>query len=221
MGNQLTRRSQLIRVFGILSTLAALAGCTGKVRYPNYYLLNVAAPPAANDSSKPILGSLAVREFSAPQFLRQGPIAYKPSPEQLEFYNYHRWAMDPRRVVTNAVIQRVQSRGIFRSVDPFDDHENPDCLVTGSVDHLEEVDRGSSVSIEVGLSARLVSLRTGEVLWQGASSRTAKLEQRSVPGIVAEMSQAMGDAVEELVSSMQSRIFASSPLSKSATQNQE
>jgi hypothetical protein len=47
---------------------------------------------------------------------------------------------------------------------------------------------------------------TGEVLWQGASSKTAKLDQRSVPGIVAEMSQEVGNTVEGLIASLQDRI---------------
>jgi hypothetical protein len=38
-------------------------------------VLNVPAVPSGNDRPKPILGSVAVREFSAPGFLRGGPIA--------------------------------------------------------------------------------------------------------------------------------------------------
>jgi hypothetical protein len=44
------------------------------------------------------------------------------------------------------------------------------------------------------------------VLWQGASSKNAKLEQRSVPGIVSEMSHEVSDIVAGLVSSMQNRV---------------
>jgi hypothetical protein len=62
----------------------------------------------------------------------------------------------------------------------------------------------------VSLSARLINLRTGEVLWQDTSSTTARLDQRSVPGIVAEMSRDLGNAVELLVSSMQERVAATS-----------
>ena len=141
---------------------------------------------------QPVLGSVAVREFSAPGFLTGGPIAYRQSPEQLDFYDYHRRAVDPRHTVTGAVIQQIQSRGVFQSVDLFDGRETPDCLMTGAIDHLEEVDQGSKVTIEVGLSARLINLRTGQVLWQCASSKTAKLDQRSVPGMFAEMCRQVG-----------------------------
>jgi ABC-type uncharacterized transport system auxiliary subunit len=128
----------------------------------------------------------------------------------LDFYQYHRWAVDPRRAVTGAVVQQMQLSGVFRSVDLFDGRGTPECLLTGTIDHLEEVDEGAKVSIEVSLSARLINLRSGEVLWQGALSKEATLDQRSVPGIVAEMSREVGSVVEGLVSSLQEQVAASS-----------
>jgi len=207
------RNPKLMLAVGLTTALTSLAGCGGKIRYPSYYVLNVLnvpAPGPAMDRSKPILGAAAVREFSAPEFLREGPIAYRQSPEQLDFYNYHRWAVDPRRAVTAAMVGEMQTRGLFQSVDMFDGHGSPECLVTGTLDHLEEVDHGSDVSIEVRVSARLINLRTGEVLWQDTATETARLDERSVPGIVAEMSRELGNAVERLVSSMQDRVRAAS-----------
>jgi uncharacterized lipoprotein YmbA len=208
--NGLMRNPKLILAVGLATGLASLAGCAGKIRYPSYYVLNVPAPASANDRSKPILGSVAVREFTAPEFLREGPIAYRQSPEQLDFYNYHRWVEDPRRAVTAAMAQEMQARGLFRSVGVFDGRGSPEYLVTGTLDHLEEVDQGANVSVEVGVSARLIKLGTGEVLWQDRSAETAKLDERSVLGVVAGMSRELKRAVERLVMSMQDRVKAAS-----------
>jgi len=197
------RKSRLVLV---IAALAVLNACAGKVRYASYYVLNVPPPPTVADRPKPILGSVAVREFTGPEFLREGAIAYRPSPEQLDFYSYHRWAEDPRRVVTAAMAREMQARGLFQSVYVFDGRGSSEYLVTGTIDHLEEVDRGRNVSIEVALSARLINVRTSEVLWQGALSKRAKLEQHSLPGIVAEMSNEVSGIVECLVSSMQERV---------------
>jgi len=70
-------------VFFACGLLSGLAGCTGGIRYPSYYLLNVPQSLSPKDPSKPILGSAAVREFSAPRFLKEGSIVYRPAPEQL------------------------------------------------------------------------------------------------------------------------------------------
>jgi len=35
-----------------------------------------------------------------PDYLRQGASVYRPSPEQVGFYNCQRWAVNPREFVT-------------------------------------------------------------------------------------------------------------------------
>jgi ABC-type uncharacterized transport system auxiliary subunit len=134
------------------------------------------------------------------------------------FYQYDRWAEDPRGAVTAALIRQMQSSGLFQSVSRFDGRGNPDCLLTGTIDHLEEIDYLSGVSIDVGVSARLINLRTGEVLWQGDAAKSTTLDRHSVRGVVAEMSREVGSAVEELVSSMQGRLAASSLSTAPATE---
>jgi uncharacterized lipoprotein YmbA len=201
-------KSKLIQLVGLMIAVVSLSGCAGKIRYPSYYALDLPAPARAANHSTPTYGSTAVRQFDAPRFLRGGAIAYREAPDQLGFYEYHRWAEDPRRAVTAAMVREMQARGLFESVDVYDGRGSPECLVTGTLEQLEEVDEGGNVSIEVRVSAQLLNLRTGEVLWQDTSSKTAKLDRRSVPGIVAEMSRNLEGAVQHLVSSMQDRLAA-------------
>ncbi|HUA83891.1 MAG TPA: ABC-type transport auxiliary lipoprotein family protein [Bryobacteraceae bacterium] len=184
---------------------SVLTGCA-KVRYPNYYVLTPAPPSPSARSAAPLAESVEVRPFSAPPFLREGPIVYRQAPRELSFYDYHRWAEDPRRVATTTMIQDLDARRIFRSVAPFDGHSSAAFLLTGSLDHLEEVDDGSAVSVQVTISAVLRNLKTGDIIWRDTSSKTALVEQRSVPGIVAEMSRNLGGAIQDLISSMQNQL---------------
>jgi len=190
-------------VFGFVTSISC-----GKVRYPDYYVLNVPAPPSSNHIHGPVAGPLAVREFHTPVLLREGEIVYRSSPEQIDFYHYHRWAEDPRRAVTALVIQRLQTDGFFRSVDAYDGRSTTDLVLSGTLDHLEELDRDGKVSVQVEISARLVSAKTGEVLWQGTSSKSATPDQHTIAAIVAEMSRQVGSAVESLVLSMEDRVSA-------------
>src|SRR5580704_10444687 len=50
---------------GLIAALICLIGCAGTIRYPNYYVLNVPASVPAKVAPKTILGSAAVREFTA------------------------------------------------------------------------------------------------------------------------------------------------------------
>jgi uncharacterized lipoprotein YmbA len=196
----------------VTSAVVSLAACGGKVRYPSYYVLNVRPRTPERAQAKPVLGPAAVREFSAPRFLRAGPIVYRQSPEQLGFYEYDRWAVDPRSAVTNALVQTLQAHGLFQSVRLFDGRSIPDYLVTGTLDHLEEVDQGHDVFINVGLSAQLLDVKTGDVLWRDVSSETTRLERHALPSLVAGMSQAAEQAVTHLVSSMQDRVVQASAI---------
>src|SRR5690348_425805 len=101
------------------ASLFMLVGCGGAVKYPNYYTLHVPPPPdpPAQEGNHT---SLAVREFRSPSYLRQGAIVYKTSPEQIGFYNYHRWAVDPREFLTNAVAERLGASGNFARVKLYD-----------------------------------------------------------------------------------------------------
>src|SRR6266849_608807 len=77
-----------------LAALVILPSCAGKVRYPNYYTLHLPAPPDPPPAEN-VHTTVAIREFRAPAYLKQGAIGYKPSPEQIGVYAYHRWAINP------------------------------------------------------------------------------------------------------------------------------
>ena len=196
------------------STIAALViafmtlgGCA-KVRYPDYYVLNLPNPVSASRDSGPIPASVAVREFRAPQYLRQGSIVYRPESEQVAFYDYHRWAEDPRQSVTTAIVRELKQ--VFESAELYDGRSGAEFLLTGSLDRLEEVDSERSVSIEVGISAKLQNVKTGNVMWSDSSFKTSEINQRSLPAVVAEMSRDLSEATTQLVSSMRSRVSQSS-----------
>jgi uncharacterized lipoprotein YmbA len=194
-------------IAALLIAFMALGGCA-KIVYPDYYTLNLPKPVSASGGSGPISASITVREFRAPQYLRQGTIVYRPESEQVAFYDYHRWAEDPRQSVTTAILRELQQ--VFESAELYDGRTGAEYLLTGSLDRLEEVDSGRSVSAEVGISAKLQDLKTGNVIWSGTSSKTSEVNQRSLPGIVAEMSRDLSEAAKQLVSSMQRQVSQSS-----------
>src|SRR4030095_2454910 len=68
-----------------------LAAC-GSVRYPTTYVLNFPPPAPQVAHSDGALGLVAVREFQCPEYLCEGRIVYRSSPEEVGFYEYHRWA---------------------------------------------------------------------------------------------------------------------------------
>ncbi len=182
----------------VLAALMIPVGCGGPAKYPNYYTLHVPPPP---DPPVPegVRACLAVREFRSPKYLRQGAIVYKTSPEQIGFYNYHRWAVDPRDFATNAVTERLRASGNFAQVKLYDGRSDIDYVLSGRLEKLEEVDYGGAVKVEVAITAQMTSLATGATVWTNEVSETGTVGKRDVPAVVAEMNATMGRAIEKLL----------------------
>ena len=190
----------------LIATALLMSGCAGKVRYPNYYTLAVAPTekPAPNDARQS--ATLAVRRFDTPAYLRQGRIVYRQTPEEVGFYEYHRWASDPGLVVTTGVIDSLRSANLFAVVEPYAGQEHPDYLLSGRLERLDEVDYSNNVQVEVKLSAQLVNLRTGASVWAGAVTKTADVSTRDVNSVVVAMSHAVQAGIDQLVADMQKQL---------------
>ena len=186
------------RILPITAFSILLIGCAG-VRYPTYYTLNL---PSVPDPPPPraATSSVAIRQFRSVEYLRGGPIVYRSSPEQIGYYAYHRWAVDPRNAVTNAIAERLRAQGVFADVSLYDGHSETDYILLGRVEKLEEVDDGKNVRVEVALSAQLLDVRTGKTVWANYASDSGAVEQRRVSAVVGEMSRTTDRAMQKLLS---------------------
>jgi uncharacterized lipoprotein YmbA len=191
-------KKKLIASSFAVMALIALAGCGGAVKYPNYYALHIPPPPDP-PAQEGVRASLAVREFRSPAYLHQGAIVYKTSPEQIGFYNYHRWAADPREVVTNAVTDRLRASGNFTQVKKYDGRSDVDYVLSGRIERLEEVDYEGGVKVEVAISAQMTNLTTGAAVWTNTVDEMGTVGQRDVPAVVSEMNRTMERAIEKLL----------------------
>ena len=185
----------------MLAIVTALTGCGGKLRYPSYYTLNLPAPP---DPPAPgsVRSSIAVREFQCPGYLRQGPIVYRSTPQKIGFYEYHRWAEDPRTLVTSAVIDHLRSSGQYSMVSMYNGRPDGDYIFSGKLEKLEEVDYESGVKVEVAISAQITRVKTGTTVWSNAVSEAGSVSQRNVPGVVSQMNRTVEVAIDKLLSTV-------------------
>lgn len=192
---------KVVKLAFLLIIAGALAGCAGKVRYPTYYTLNLPAPPdpPAQESAHV---SIAVREFQAPGYLRQGPIVYRTTPEQIGFYEYHRWAEDPRTLVTGAVVDHLRASAQYSRVSTYNGRPDDDFIFSGKLEKLEEVDYESGVKVDVAMSAQIIRVKTGETVWSNAVSEVGPVSQRNVAGVVSQMNRTMAIAIDKLLSTI-------------------
>ena len=191
------KRSLAMAVVALLA-LAVLTGCAGKMGRANYYTLNLPAPPdppAAENANT----TVAIREFRAPAYLKQGALVYKPSPDQIGFYAYHRWAIDPCEFVTQSIIARLDATGSFSHVKHYDGQADADYVIGGRLEKLEEIDYEGGVKVEVAVSAQMTRVDTGAIVWSKAVSEVREVNRHDVPAVVSEMSHTMERAIEKLL----------------------
>jgi uncharacterized lipoprotein YmbA len=209
------KMTKTLLIASALIIVALMAGCMGgKVRYPKYYALEIATAPTLKDKDEGLPVAVAVRRFDTPAYLRQGRIVYREAPEEVGFYDYHRWAADPGAAVTTAVIDSLRSAQLFSFVKPYDGQDRPEYLLTGRLERLDEIDYGGVVRVEAKLSAELVNLRTGATVWTGVAAETSKVETRNINSVVAAMSRAVQTNIDRLVAGMKEQLSESEAASR-------
>jgi ABC-type uncharacterized transport system auxiliary subunit len=183
----------------VLASILCVSGC-GRARYPSYYTLNL--PPAPDPIAEGVLGSIAVREFQSPSYLRQGPIVYRATPEEIGFYEYHRWATDPRVFLTNAVVDRLRASGHYSAVSLYDGHADISYVLSGRLEKLEEVDSDAGTKVEVAMSAQITRVSTGAAVWSNAVSEVGLVSKHNMAGVVSQMNRTTEVVLTKLLSTI-------------------
>jgi ABC-type uncharacterized transport system auxiliary subunit len=173
------------------------AGC-GSERVPatRYYKLDI--PPAPASAGPPAPISLRIEPFRTTSLLRQDRIVYRPSPVEVGFYEYHRWAEPPNDSVTRALADQLTRRHVFHSVAISDGGEKTDFVLRGSIDRLQEVDYMGAVRVQVSISAELEDPVQGQTIWSSAASSESVVAKGDVQAVVAAMSRASQQSIVRL-----------------------
>jgi ABC-type uncharacterized transport system auxiliary subunit len=191
-----------------------LAGC-GSVRYPRTYVLNFPHPVLQATPSNGALGPVAIRELQCPEYLCEGRIVYRSSPEEVGFYEYHRWAMNPRQAITQYLEDSLRARSLFQSVMVHERGSEAAYILTGNIQRFEEVDQGRNVQVICTISAQLLDTRTRSVVWSHTESETVLVEKRDIAGVVSSLSSAARTAADRLLKSMTEEVPANIALARS------
>jgi ABC-type uncharacterized transport system auxiliary subunit len=191
------------RLAGV-ALIAILAACGGKVPPTNYYVLNLPPPEAKPADTLPY--TAVVMPFRGSEMLLQDHIVYRESPNQVGFYEYHRWAEDPRTTILRSLVNQLRAKGTFDRVVPFEGRTNVDYVIRGQLEQLEEIDYGSGVSVEVKISAQLIDTSTNRPVWSDTAEATGPVSTPEVKAVVEQMSSAMRTAVGRLAEGINTQL---------------
>jgi ABC-type uncharacterized transport system auxiliary subunit len=82
-------------------------------------------------------------------------LAYRVSEHELRYYAYRQWVSDPPRMMTEMLIRHLKASGHFSQVARGDRLREPDAVLEGSIDALEEVDAEDSWKARLAMTFQL------------------------------------------------------------------
>ncbi|MDA0207103.1 MAG: ABC-type transport auxiliary lipoprotein family protein [Acidobacteria bacterium] len=194
----------------LLIALLAMFGCGGgKIPPTRYYALSL--PPAPAPAAEPLPHTLVIMPLRTSSMLTQDRIVYRPAPEEVGYYEYHRWAQDPRESVTTSLIEKIRASGAFSSVARFDGRTRSDYVLRARIDRLEEVDFEGGVKVYSGLSAELLEGATMRVVWESSATSDAQVATSEMTEVVRQLSAATSRSLDQLTRSLAEKVRDAPP----------
>jgi ABC-type uncharacterized transport system auxiliary subunit len=184
-----------------IAATVPLAAC-GTVQYASHYVMDIAPARPPRPPSPSALGPLVVPELACAPYLCEGRVVYREEPHRIGFYEYHRWAIDPRTALTRLLTDRIRASSLFESVTVEGSTESAAYLLRGEIERLEEVDEKTSVHAVCTVSAEIVDVKTGTVAWRATVSEMVPVQRRDVAGVVAGLRVAAQTVADRLVAAM-------------------
>ncbi len=191
-----------LRLFLSVGALFALSGCGGgKIPTTRYYTLNLAAPAPAPERLE---FSGVVMPFRAAGIIDRDRIVYRESREEVGFYEYHKWAENPRTEIADSLMKQLLARGSFASLTLFDGRAKGDYILRGSIERLEEIDYDPPVFTEVEIFLELVDSESAKVVWSAVAAKKEPITSSDVRAVVSGLSRAADQGISDLAGKLDS-----------------
>ena len=171
-----------LRALALAVLSAGLAGCGGllggkaEIRQHRRFIIE-AEPLSLNlpYSQRPYAFKVEIGAFEVSRLYDQEKIVFRLSPQEIEDDRYHRWAVRPGDMITDAVEQYIRDAHLFTDIRQEFVDTRPDFTLTGTVKAIERFDSGNLWYARLVMSVQVVDKRN-EIFW-GPREFDSGLEQ--------------------------------------------
>jgi ABC-type uncharacterized transport system auxiliary subunit len=170
--------------------LCALPGCFGGAAVEeHFYSLSGPRTPLEKNQGPRLL----VADLAPAAGYDTSKLAYRVSENELRYYAFRQWVSDPPRMVTEMIIRHLRASGRFSQVSRGDKLRDPDAVLEGTIDAIEEVDAPDSWKARLAMT---FTLRRGD---------TEKIAMRHAFDVVMPCAKRSPEEVARTVSSILAR----------------
>ena len=160
-----------LRTLTLAVLWAGLAGCGGlvggkaEIRQHRRFIME--AEPLSLSlpySERPYPFKVEIGAFEVSRLYDQEKIVFRLSPQEIEDDRYHRWAVRPGNMITDAVEQYISDAHLFTDIRQEFLDTTPDFTLTGTVKAIERFDSGNLWYARLVMSIQVVDKRN-EIFW--------------------------------------------------------
>jgi ABC-type uncharacterized transport system auxiliary subunit len=145
-----------------------LGGCFfAKPAETKYYVLDyLPTPPAERLSKGPYPFVVRMRDPNIAEAYRRSQIVYRQSANQMQFYNYHLWAVDPDRMIADLAMKHLKAARLFDNVTRTIESYAPDYFMSLDIQAIEEYDAKEQWYAHLAIEYQLEDAKTNQIVWK-------------------------------------------------------
>ena len=193
------------RILAITGAAMALflGGCSGFFAKPTetqFYVLDyVPTPPPDRLAKGPYPFVLRMRDPSITEAYRRSQIVYRQSANQMQFYSYHLWAVDPDRMIGDLLLKHLKAAQLFDNVTRSVENYIPDFFLSCDIQAIEEYDAKEQWYAHLALEYQLEDAKTNQIIWKKVFDLRKTVAQQEPVFVIRELSYLLETINERLV----------------------
>jgi len=183
-----------------------ISGC-GKVPTSRYYLLDYVPSPKRTENQPAIPPvTLRIKNLKVAEAYKRSELVYRKSAHELQFYNFHQWAVKPEYLITDMVYKHIRAANLFKSVSKTLTDHRPDYVMNGQVLAIEEYDNQQKWYAHLAITFYLEDTKTKKQVWNRTFDVRKVVAQQEPVYVVRELSYLLEHIMDKVVEDIEHRL---------------
>jgi ABC-type uncharacterized transport system auxiliary subunit len=175
-----------------------LSGCFARPPQMRYYTLDYTPSPTQERLERGAYPyNLRVRPLTITEAYRRQHIVYRQSAHELNFYNYHRWAVRPERLITDLIVKHIKVMELFQNTFSLIEDKKPDFTLSGEITAIEEYSSDQVWYAHLAINLYLEENATRSVVWSRQFDYRKRVSQQEPIYVVRELSFILESILDE------------------------
>jgi ABC-type uncharacterized transport system auxiliary subunit len=142
--------------------------------------------------------SVVINSFATAAGYDTARLAFRTSEYELQYYGYRQWAAEPSRLLTEMIIRQFQATRLFSEVSSMDKLRDPEIIVDGTVEAIEEVDTRSRWQARLAMSFIVRNGENEKILLRHSFDLSRPCSRRHPDEIAHQISQILAEQSQKL-----------------------